>query len=203
MKRMTWLAAAVLILLGASVATAQSLGDYARAARKTKLQPASTSHHYDNDNLPRNESVSVVGPEWRENADNPQAPETTGAETDAAKNAAQAPNADAAKVTPKDPKAEAADRQKDLQKKIDDQKQKVDALNHELDLAQREYRLRAAEMYSDAGTRLRNEGAWEKEDAQYQKDMADKQKAIEAAKEQLNAAQEEAEKAGLKQKDEE
>ena len=194
MKRMTWLAAAILILLGASVATAQSLGDYARAARKTKLQPASTSRHYDNDNLPKDEHLSVVGPESSQNADNPQAPTTESAQTDAAK------------TTTKDPNAAAADRQKaaeELQKKIDDQKQKIDALNHELDLAQREYRLRAAAMYSDAGNRLRNQAAWDKEDARCQQEMADKQKAIEAAKQQLDAEQEEARKAGLKQKDEE
>lgn len=208
MKRMTWLAAAILILLGASVATAQSLGDYARAARKTKLQPASTSRHYDNDNLPKDEHLSVVGPESSQNADNPQAPTTESAQTDAAKTTPQDPNAEAgaAKATTKDPNAEAADRQKaaeELQKKIDDQKQKVDALNHELDLAQREYRLRAAAMYSDAGNRLRNQATWDKEDARCQQEMADKQKAIEAAKQQLDAAQEEARKAGLKQKDDE
>ena len=190
MKRITWLA--VLIFLGASVATAQSLGDYARASRKAKLQAASTSHHYDNDNLPKNQHLSVVGPESSVDADNPPAPAAASAPTDAAKG------------TTKDPKAEAADPQKateDLQKKVDDQKQKVDALNHELDLAQREYRLRAASMYSDAGNRLRNQGAWDKEEAQYQQDMADKQKAIEAAKQQLDDAQEEAQKAGLKPKD--
>ena len=209
MKRMTWLAAAVLILWGASAATAQSLGDYARAARKAKLQPASTSHHYDNDNLPKNDHLSVVGPESSGNADNPPAPTTASAQTDAAKTTTKDPNAEAAdgaKATTKDPKAEAADRQKAaeaLQKKIDEQKQKVDALNHELDLAQREYRLRVAAMYSDAGNRLRNQGAWDKEDARCQQEMADKQKAIEAAKQQLDAALEEAQKAGLKQKDEE
>ena len=207
MKRMTWLAAAILILLGASVATAQSLGDYARAARKAKLQPASSSRHYDNDNLPKDEHLSVVGTEPSENADNPPAPAADSAQTDAGKTAPKdqkAEGTDAAKATTKDPNAEAADRQKaaeELQKKIDDQKQKIDALNHELDLAQREYRLRAAAMYSDAGNRLRNQAQWDKDDAQYQQEMADKQKAIEAVKQQLDASQEEARKTGLKQKD--
>lgn len=190
MKRITWLA--VLIFLGASAASGQSLGDYARASRKTKLQPASASHHYDNDNLPKNQHLSVVGPQSSVDAENPPAP-----------TAPSAP-ADGAKAATKDPKAEAADPRKaaeELQKKIDDQKQKVDALNHELDLAQREYRLRAAALYSDAGNRLRNQGAWDKEEAQYQQDVADKQKAIEAAKQQLDAVQEEAQKAGVKPKD--
>lgn len=188
------MAAAILILLGGSAATAQSLGDYARAARKAKLQPTSTSRHYDNDNIPKTDHLNVVGPEPSVDAGAAQAPATAGAP------------ADAAKAVPKDPKAEAADRKKaadEMQKKLDEKKQKIDALNHELDLSQREYRLRAAAMYSDAGNRLRNAAAWDKEDAQYKQEMADKQKAIDAARQDLETAQEEARKAGLKQKDQE
>lgn len=194
MKRMVYMAAAVLILLGGSAATAQSLGDYARAARKGKLQPTSTSRHYDNDNLPKTDHLNVVGPEPRVDASTAQAPATAGAP------------ADATKAVPKDPKAEAADRKKaaeEMQKKLDEKKQKIDALNHELDLSQREYRLRAAAMHSDAGNRLRNASTWDKEDAQYKQEMADKQKAIDAARQDLETAQEEARKAGLKQKDQE
>jgi hypothetical protein len=187
------MAAASLILLGASVAAAQSLGDYARAARKTKPQTAATNRHYDNDNLPRSEHLSVVGPEASENTDNPPAPATAKAPTDAAKPSAK-----------DDPKAEATDRQKAaeaLQKKIDEKKQKIDALNHELDLSQREYKLRAAAMYSDAGNRLRNAALWDKEDSTYKQEIAEKQKAIEAARQELESAQEEARKAGLKEKE--
>jgi hypothetical protein len=190
MKRMAYMAAAVLMLLGASVATAQSLGDYARAARKTKPQSASTTRHYDNDNLPKGEHLSVVGPESNGTASNAQAPATFGAQNDAGK----------------DPKAEAADRQKaaeEMQKKIDEQQKKIEALNHELDLAQREYRLRAAAMYSDAGSRLRNAAMWDKEDSQYKQEIEEKQKSIEAARQELEKAQEEARKAGLKQKEQE
>jgi hypothetical protein len=186
------MAVASLILLGTSGAAAQSLGDYARTARKTKAHTASTSRHYDNDNLPRNEHLSVVGPEASGDANTPPASETATAPTDAGKTSA------------KDPKAAAADRQKAaeaLQKKIDEKQKKIDALNHELDLAQREYKLRAAAMYSDAGNRLRNAALWDKEDSQYKQDMAEKQKAIDAARQELESAQEEARKAGLKQKD--
>src|ERR1039457_6135586 len=88
MKRImkVWMAIAALILLGASGVSAQSLGDYARAVRKKKPQaetappPRPGEHragagpktgprrgrpprHYDNDNLPTNEQLSVVGPE--------------------------------------------------------------------------------------------------------------------------------------------
>jgi hypothetical protein len=206
MKRMVWMAAASLILLGASIAAAQSLGDYARTARKTKPQTASTSRHYDNDNLPRNEHLSVVGPEAPVNTDNPPAPTTTAtADNPPASATANAP-ADASKTNAKDPKAEATNRQKAteaLQKKIDEKKQKLDALNHELDLSQREFKLRAAAMYSDAGNRLRNAALWDKEDSRYQQDIAEKQKAIAAARQELESAQEEGRKAGLKQKDQE
>ncbi len=194
------MAAVSLILLGASIAAAQSLGDYARAARKTKPQTTSTSHHYDNDNLPKSDHLSVVGPEASGNADTPPAAAEANAPT-----TANAP-ADAAKTTAKDPKAEADDPQKAaeaLQKKIDEDKQKIEALNHELDLSQREYKLRAAAMYSDAGNRLRNAALWDKEDSQYKQEIEEKQKAIDSARQELEDAQEEGRKAGLKQKDQE
>jgi hypothetical protein len=197
--------AAGLILLGAGIAAAQSLGDYARAARKTKPQTASTSRHYDNDNLPRDQHLSIVGPEASGNEASGN-PDTPAAPADAnAPTTANAP-ADAAKATAKDPKAEADDPQKAaeaLQKKIDEEKQKIEALNHELDLSQREYRLRAAAMYSDAGNRLRNAAVWDKEDAQYKQEIDEKQKAIDAVRQELENTQEEARKAGLKQKDSE
>jgi hypothetical protein len=201
MKRMIWMAGASLILLGASLAAAQSLGDYARTTRKTKPQTvASTSHHYDNDNLPKNDHVSVVGPEVSASPENPPVSATATDPTSADPTSAK-PKADATKDPAKDPKSEAADPKKALQKKIDELKQKVNALNRELDLSQREYRLRVAAIYSDAGYRLRNAAMWDKEEAQYKQETAEKQKALEAARQDLENAQEEARKAGLKQKD--
>lgn len=183
MKRMTWMAIGTLLLLGVTLAPAQSLGDYARTARKNKPQPSTTSRYFDNDNLPVNEQLSVVGP----------AP-TTGA-------ANGQPAASAAVV---DQAAAKADRQKateEMQKKIDQQKEKIDALTHELDLSQREYRLKAAAMYGDAGNRLRNAAQWDKEDSQYKSDTESKQKELEGARQQLEELQEQARKAGMKQKD--
>ena len=186
MKRILkiWITIAALIVLGASGVSAQSLGDYARTARKNKPQTDTTSRHYDNDNLPVNEQLSVVGPE-------PSAPAKPGV-------AGQS----AAKTQARDPKATEAERQQaanDLQKQMDAQKEKIAALSHELDLDQREYRLRAAAFYSDAGNRLRNAGQWDKDDAQYKSDIDSKQKAIDAAKQQLDNLQEQARKAGMKQ----
>ncbi len=62
MKHTKLMAIGTLLLLGVSGAAAQSLGDYARAARKKKPESTSTTRHYDNDNLPTNETLSVVGP---------------------------------------------------------------------------------------------------------------------------------------------
>ena len=185
MKRILkiWITIAALIVLASGV-SAQSLGDYARTARKNKPQTDTTSRHYDNDNLPVNEQLSVVGPE-------PSAPAKPGV-------AGQS----AAKTQARDPKATEAERQQaanDLQKQMDAQKEKIAALSHELDLDQREYRLRAAAFYSDAGNRLRNAGQWDKDDAQYKSDIDSKQKAIDAAKQQLDNLQEQARKAGMKQ----
>jgi len=178
--------AALLLLgvggLGVKGAAAQSLGDYARAVRKNKPEPSSTSRHFDNDNLPSNEGLSVVGP-----------PPTSDA------NSASAAKADAV-----DSAAAAAERQKtadEWKKKLDRQKDKIDSLNYELDLQQREYRLRAAAMYGDAGNRLRNAAEWDKEDAQYKTDVDGKQKAIAAARQELDEMQEEAHKAGMVEKD--
>ena len=62
---MKWIAAATLLML-ASGAAAQSqntsLGDYARSIRKNKPDTNTASQHYDNDNLPTNGALSVVGP---------------------------------------------------------------------------------------------------------------------------------------------
>lgn len=186
MKRipMIWMSIAALILLGVSGASAQSLGDYARNARKNKPQSDTASRHYDNDNLPTHEQLSVVGPEAPAAAKGEQNP------------------ANAAKTQARDTKAAETERQQAadaLQKQIDAQKDKIAALSHEFDLDQREYRLRAASFYGDAGNRLRNAGQWDKEDAQYKSDMDSKQKAIDAAKQQLDSLQEQARKAGMKQ----
>jgi hypothetical protein len=180
MKRMRWMA--VLILAGAGLASAQSLGDYARNVKKNKADTGTASKVYDNDNLPTNGTLSVVGP----------------APADVTKTAAAAKAADAAAT---DVKAEQQKAKDSLQKKMDEQRQKIDALNKELDLLQREYRLRAAAFYADAGNRLRDSGQWDKDDTQYKSEIDSKQKAISDAQQKLTEMQEDARKAGIKQPD--
>jgi hypothetical protein len=189
MKHMKPMVIATLLLLGISGAAAQSLGDYARAVRKDKAEPSSTSRHYDNDNLPTSQPLSVVGPPPA--ADANAAPEAEDAKPKSSEKAAAANPAD-------------AERQKaaeDWKTKIDEQQKKLDSLNHDLDLAQREYRLRVATQYDSEGNRIQNAGQWGKEDAQYRTDTEAKQKAIEAAQQELNDTQDQAHKAGIVEKD--
>ena len=189
MKHMKPMVIATLLLLGISGAVAQSLGDYARAVRKDKAEPSSTSRHYDNDNLPTSQPLSVVGPPPA--ADTNAAPEAEDAKPKSSEKAAAANPAD-------------AERQKaaeDWKTKIDEQQKKLDSLNHDLDLAQREYRLRVATQYDSEGNRIQNAGQWGKEDAQYRTDTEAKQKAIETAQQELNDVQDQAHKAGIVEKD--
>ncbi len=193
MKRIIWMAMGVLLLFGTG-AFAQSLGEVARSARKGKTHQSAANHQYDNDNLPKTEHLSVVGP----------APAVTGngsTPTGDVNPQNQAP-AQATSAADKKASAEkppsAADEWKN---KIDDQKQKVASLSHELELTQREYRLRAVAMYSDAGNRLRNSATWDKEDADFKKQLDEKQKAVDAAKQDLDNLTEQARKAGIRQRE--
>jgi len=177
MKRTKLMAIGTLLLLGISGAAAQSLGDYARAVRKNKPEPSSTSRHYDNDNLPTDQTLSVVGPQ-------PAGDATAGQAT---------------KAAAADPAAAAAEHQKtadEWKEKLDKQKEKIDSLNHELDLDQRELRLRAAAMYTDPSISVRNI-QWDKDEARFKSDVDAKQKALDAARQELDEMQEQARKAGV------
>lgn len=202
MKRITYVGVVAMLLAGLSVALAgaqsqsssASLGDYARGVRKEKDkdQKPAAARKYDNDNLPKNDKLSVVG----------NAPQT--ATTDAAGKDAQAPeppaaNAEAGKKADNGPES-SADRQKrfdDWKNKIAAQKDHIDLLSRELDVEQREYRLRAASFYGDAGNRLRNAGQWDKEDTQYKAKISEKQKGVDDAKRQLQNMQEQARRDGV------
>jgi hypothetical protein len=172
------------------VSSGESLGDYARTARKDKKP--NTAKHYDNDNLPVNDKLSIVGatPATPEASPTPAAVPADGTQPAAA----PAPDAD------KKPGTSMQDRQKandQWKQKISAQKDHIDLLSRELDVAEREYRLRAAAFYADAGNRLRNSGAWDKEDANYKDQIAQKKKAVDDARQQLDDMQEQARKAGV------
>lgn len=179
-----------------------SLGDYARQVRK---DPGTVSKPkvYDNDNLPREDKLSVVGKARDANADadtstaqssaaaaaEPKASDKAGIE------ATQAPSASTAQTPEDEASRQAAAKQ--WGEKLTTEKDQIDLLQRELDVVQREYQLRAAAMYADAGNRMRNSADWDKQDAQYKQQIADKQKALDDAKQKLEDSQEEARKAGV------
>jgi hypothetical protein len=193
MKRIISITIGVLLLLGTG-AFAQSLGEVARSNRKGKAHQSAANHQYDNDNLPKTEHLSVVGP----------APAVTATTGNPAGDSTAQDQAAAQAASTTDRKAAAEERQRaadEWKNKIEDQKQKVDSLSHELELTQREYRLRAVAMYSDAGNRLRNAATWDKEDADFKKQLEEKQKAVDAAKQDLDNLTEQARKAGVRQRE--
>jgi len=206
MKRITyiWLAAVLIGLAGtlASAQSSDSLGDYARAARKDKK---TTAKQFDNDNLPKEEKLSVVGQApASDDADAKTDDKTTDATQDSNAPKSEAQSAAQSGDAAQKPAADSDDREAQKKKmneewknKISAQKDKIDLLNRELDVLQREYRLRAAAFYADAGNRIRNAGSWDQEDAKYKQQIDDKQKAVDAAKQQLDDMSEQARKAGV------
>jgi hypothetical protein len=206
MKRVTYISLVVglfTVLAGFS-ATAQtstsapdqsSLGSYARSVRKdTTTTPKSKPKVFDNDNLPTDDKLSVVGdPATATTADN-------AASDSAGKSGTPTDNKDSAGNKPGSQQDEDAKKQaawKTWQDKLTGQKNTIDLASRELDVLQKEYQLRAAAMYADVGNRMRNAAQWDKEDADYKQKIADKQKALEDAKQQLDNMQEEARKAGV------
>jgi hypothetical protein len=212
MKRIAWLTGISIVLVAlASVAVAQdaSLGDLARQTRKQKGQKAPAVKKYDNDNLPMNDRLSVVGQPPAEASDatahvtnGEPAPAVDSATPPTGDGSTQAKTADEQK--PAEEKKSAADEQaekqkmfKDWQNKIHEQQNQIDMLTREADVANREYRLRAAAFYADAGNRLRNAVAWDKEDTQYKEQMGERQKKLDEAKTKLEDLQEQARRAGV------
>jgi hypothetical protein len=174
-----------------------SLGDYAKQVRKTSN--TTKPKVYDNDNLPVNDKLSIVGTAGDASVDN-------SADSKPADSASAAPASGDAK--PGDAKAaepkpvtgtdeEKAAATKQWAGKLSGQQDQIDLLSRELDVLQREYQIRAAAMYADAGNRMRNAADWDKQDAQYKQQIADKQKALDDAKQKLDDLQEEARKAGV------
>jgi len=186
MKRMTHVAFAFTLftVLAVSLAASQtttpapspdqsSLGDYARKVHKDPAAKAKPKV-FDNDNLPREDKLSIVGEPAPAGAD-----ATASAESASKAAAAPTDSKDTAGTKPADD--EQAKKQaewKAWQEKLSAQKNSIDLASRELDVLQKEYQLRAAVMYADAGNRLRNSTQWDKEEADYKQKIADKQKAV-------------------------
>jgi hypothetical protein len=173
----------------------QSLGDYARQVRK-EPDGKPKKKVFDNDNLPKEDKLSVVG-----NAPAPGAEAAAPAESKPAETANAAPAKAEAGAPPADTsKMDQAQKEaawKQWGDRLKAQQETIDLLTRELDVAQREYQIRAAAMYGDVGNRLRNSADWDKQDAQYKQQIGDKQKALDDAKQKLEDLREEARKAGV------
>lgn len=174
-----------------------SLADAARAQRKDKQ--SASKPVIDNDSLPREERINVVGQQALAPAS--LRSETAHSEQDTSANSdAQAKADDDKTKLTVDPNQSAGDREAvygQWRKKIADQKDTITLLTRELDVLQREYRLRAAAMYADVGNRLRNANSWDKEDRDYKDKIEAKQKDLDRAKQQLSDMQDQARKAGI------
>ncbi len=177
-----------------AAADQQSLGNYARSVKKEKNPAAVKS--FDNDNLPMDDKLSVVGAA-------PAADEHGAANPAMAGNGgdASADKADPKKLPTVTPGESMEDRKKvygQWQDKLSEQKGKVDTLSHDIDALQREYKLRLAEVYyGDPAARARNDVGADKEAADFKKELDDKQKALSDAKQDLDGLQEDARKAGV------
>jgi len=173
----------------------QSLGDYARQVRK-EPDAKPKKKVFDNDNLPKEDKLSVVG-----NAPAPGAEAAAPAESKPAETASAAPAKAEAGAPPADTSKMDQTQKEAAWKQWGDrlkaQQETIDLLTRELDVVQREYQIRAAAMYGDVGNRLRNSADWDKQDAQYKQQIADKQKALDDAKQKLEDLREEARKAGV------
>ena len=171
--------------------TEPSLGDYARAVKKDKKQDA--AKRFDNDNLPREDKLSVVGPATADSTSPAADQQSTSAESNSADKAKTAMPS----LTPGETAQQRQQMYDQWKDKLSSQQSEVDLLSRELDVQQREYKMRAAEFFGDAGERLRNQTGWDKEDAEYKQKIAEKQKAVEEAKQKLDDMQEDARKAGV------
>jgi hypothetical protein len=202
-------------VLGFTLATAaaaqsqnQSLGEYARAVKKTKPSQASkpAPKVYDNDNLPAGATLSVVGnPSANDATDKTDAQKTNDSKADGKAADPAKPDAKAADASDKKQDVQlksgqsAQDRDKAieaLKNKLDDQKDKISLLSRELDVLQREYQLKVSEFYADTAARVQNPNGLADVDAKYKQQIADKQKSVDDAKAALTNMQDEGRRSG-------
>ena len=197
MKRISyaWIAAVAMITASSLSLAQTSLADAARAKRKDKQSEPAPKKVYDNDNLPGQEHISVVGN--RPAVEPVSLSEKEGAKADDDSAAPDKDKTTKLKVESDQPGDDRDKINQEWQKKIKDQKDTVKLLEREADVLQREYRLRAAAMYADVGNRLRNSNAWDKEDKDYKNKIDAKQKELDLAKQQLSDMQDQARKAGV------
>jgi hypothetical protein len=159
----------------------QSAADAARNTRPPKKKPAKV---WDNDNLPTDAPITVLG------EPRPDVPYATSDNSVAEKK-----TSDPAKVSTEAPTPEQNADSWKLQ--IAEQKKNISLLERELDVLQREYRLRVASYYADAGNSLRDPKKWAEDSRNYQQQVEQKNTELAAAREKLEDTRERARKAGV------
>lgn len=228
--KLAWsLVAAVILTLACGVAAAQSqnesLGDYARAVRKTKPESgADTSKVYDNDNLPNVGTVSIVGSQSAQSDDSKDQSadkkQDASADKTADQSADKAQDASDSEANKTDAKTDSADAdqpkgKKDelqlkpgqsdedrdkalaaLKTRLAAQRDKISLLTRELDVLKSEYNLKATQFYNDAVRRAENQTGLIPDDAKYKQQIADKQKALDDANAELTQMQDDARRQG-------
>jgi hypothetical protein len=191
-------ASSLLLAMGMTVAGAAQDDSLAAQARQVRKNKATTqTRTFDNDNLPREDKLSIVGtPQPAADANPPAAATVTTTTTDASSKDKSA-NVSDNNVSAKDAAAKKQAEWSQWKDRIVAQKDAIDLSQRELDVTEREYKLRMAAMYADVGNRLRNSGQWDKEDADYKAQIEAKRKAVVDNKQKLEDMQEEARKAGV------
>lgn len=189
-------------VLGAQTASQpqdqSSLADYARKVHKDTGAAKPKPRVFDNDNLPKDDKLSIVGNKTVADSRPAAADDAAEKPADGASTKAASDNKTNAEAKPaaQDEKSKQAE-WKGWQDKVAAQKEQVDLASRELNVTQREYEIRVAAMYADVGNRLRNATQWDKEETSYKQQIADKQKAVDDAKQKLEDLKEEAHKAGV------
>ncbi|HTK94113.1 MAG TPA: hypothetical protein VL382_00630 [Terriglobales bacterium] len=191
MKRFWYLL--IVVAFATSLACAQdqgvSLGDAARNARQGKSTAASPNAKvYDNDNLPRNATLSTTSGDFGGIA--PSKDDKDSKDAKAGK-----PGAKDAKTPDEAAQAQADD----FKSKVADAKKNIEQLTREIDVMQREQRLRSAAFYGDAGNKVRpeNMAKYQADTQQYNDDLKAKQDALSQAKQDLDNLREQIRQAGL------
>jgi hypothetical protein len=199
MKRMIEfsLAAIVIVIAGSPTARTQtsSLGDYARAVKKTKPASKNTVKSFDNDNLPGSASISVVGSAAQSSDDKGK---------DASETKAANEKSDDKKTAEKPPKIDPGQSSQERKKafdawkaKIDEQRKRVEQLSRELETLQTEYRLQAAAYYADTADRVRGSKTMASDDAKFKQRVDDKKKEVSDATAKLNELLDQAHRSGV------
>jgi hypothetical protein len=199
------LAGAAILICGSIAASAQaqssSLGDYARAVKKTRPATNSNVKSFDNDNLPGRGTVSVVG-NTTDSGDDADKDKDKNKDGSGLKPADQ--KSDGQKTAEKPPKIDPGQSSEERKKaydgwksKLDEQRKKVEQLSKELETLQTEYRLQAAAYYADTADRVRGSKTMATDDAKFKQRVDEKKKEVDDANAKLTDLLDQAHRSGV------